>query len=77
MTLSTVTDCGGSDGRLRIYRGSSYVVDSVSRARVQILVEEDMVGPVVDAIVATASPGEIRRRHYLHLPSGRDDAHTS
>ena len=59
MTLSTVTNCGSTGGRLRIYRGSSYVVDSVSMVRVQIIVEEDMVGPVVDAIVATASPGEV------------------
>jgi nitrogen regulatory protein P-II 1 len=59
MTLSTVTNCGGTDARLRIYRGSSFFVDSDTRARVQIIVEEEMVGPVVEAIVATASPGEM------------------
>jgi len=59
MTVSEVTDCGGSDGRQRIYRGSSYVIDGVTKARVQITVEEEMVGPVVDAILATARPGEV------------------
>jgi len=54
ITLSKITDCGGTDGRLRIYRGSSYVIDCAPMMRVQIMVEEDMVGPVVDAIMAAA-----------------------
>ena len=58
ITLSKITDCGGTDGRLRIYRGSSYVIDCAPMMRVQIMVEEDMVGPVVDAIMAAADTGE-------------------
>jgi len=57
MTLSEVTDCGGTAGQQRIYR-TAYVVDSVSRVRLQTIVDENMVGPVVDAIMATAGPGE-------------------
>ena len=56
MTLSEVTDCGGS-GRKMIYR-TDCIVDSVSRVRIQTIVEEDMVGSVVDAIMASARPGE-------------------
>jgi nitrogen regulatory protein P-II 1 len=59
MTLSEVTDCGGTDSRLRLYRGSSYVIDCATKVRMQIIVEEDMVNPVVDAILATALPGEV------------------
>lgn len=59
MTLSQVTECGVTDARLRIYRGSSYVIDSTPMMRVQMTVDEDMVSPVVDAIVSTALPGEI------------------
>jgi nitrogen regulatory protein P-II 1 len=59
MTLSQVTECGVTDARLRIYRGSSYLIDSTPMMRVQMTVEEDMVSPVVDAIVSTALPGEI------------------
>jgi nitrogen regulatory protein PII len=58
MTLSDVTDCGGTGGRQMIYR-TSYLVDSVSRVRIQTIVDEDMVAPVVDAIMASARPGEI------------------
>ena len=59
MTLLEVTDCGGTDGRQRIYRGSSYLIDCVTRVRIQIIVDEEMVETVVDAILATAYPGEI------------------
>ena len=58
MIQSKVTDCCGTDGRLRIYRGSSFFINDATKARIQIIVDEDMVGPVVDAIMATAGPGE-------------------
>jgi nitrogen regulatory protein P-II 1 len=57
MTLSEVTDCGGTIGQQRIYR-TTYIVDSVSRVRLQTIVDETMVGPVVDAIMASACSGE-------------------
>jgi len=57
MTLSEVTDCGGTRGRQMIYR-TACIVDSVARVRIQTTVDEDMVGPVVDAIMASARPGE-------------------
>ena len=59
MIQSKVTDCCGTDGRLRIYRGSSFFINDATKARIQIIVDEDMVGPVVDTIMATASPGEV------------------
>ncbi len=57
MTLSEVANCGGTSGRKMIYR-TAYTVDSVSRVRIQTIVDEDMVEPVVDAIMASASAGE-------------------
>jgi nitrogen regulatory protein P-II 1 len=65
MMLSKVTDCSSTDGRLRIYRGSSYVIRCVDRVRIQLIVDEDRVGPVVDAIVATAGPGEMDNGNIL------------
>ena len=59
MTLSNVTDCGSNAGRLRICRGASYLIDGAPMVRIQITVDEDMVSTVVDAILATALPGEI------------------
>ena len=68
MTLSEVTDCGGTDGKQRIYRGSSYVVDCVPRVRIQMILDEDMVRPVVDAIVASSRPGEIDNGNIFIYP---------
>jgi nitrogen regulatory protein P-II 1 len=59
MTLSNVTDCGSTAGRLRICRGASYLIDGAPMVRIQIIVDEDMVNTVVDAILATALPGEV------------------
>ena len=58
MTLSEVTNCGETRGRQMIYR-TSFVVDSVTRVRLEMTVDEDMVGSVVNAIMATARAGEI------------------
>ncbi|MGA7743637.1 MAG: P-II family nitrogen regulator [Polyangia bacterium] len=68
MTLSEVKDCDGTDGKLRIYRGSSYIMDCVPKVRMQIMVDEDMVRPVVDAIVASARPGEIGNGNIFIYP---------
>jgi nitrogen regulatory protein PII len=57
MTLSEVTDCGGTGGRQMIYR-TACIVDAVTRVRIETTVDDDMVGPVVDAIMASARAGE-------------------
>jgi nitrogen regulatory protein P-II 1 len=57
MTLSEVTNCGETGGRQMIYR-TPYVVDSVTRVRIAMTGDEEMVGSVVDAIMATARAGE-------------------
>jgi len=46
-----------SDGRLRIYRGSSYFIKDVTGCESRFIVDEDMVGPVVDTIMAPLAPG--------------------
>jgi nitrogen regulatory protein P-II 1 len=68
MTLSDVKDCGITDGKPRIYRGSSFVIDSVPMVRIQIVVDEEMVRPAVDAIVSTARPGEIGNGNIFIYP---------
>jgi nitrogen regulatory protein P-II 1 len=68
MTLSDVKDCAFTDGKQRIYRGSSFVIDSVPMVRVQIIVDEEMVKPAVDAIVSTARRGEIGNGNIFVYP---------
>jgi len=59
MTVSDVRGFGRTGGRREVYRGSAYRIDFVPKARIQIVLEDDMVEPVLQAIVQTARTGEI------------------
>jgi nitrogen regulatory protein P-II 1 len=59
MTVSEVRGFGRTGGKREVYRGSAYTVDFVPKVRIQIVVEDEMVNPIVEAILATARTGEI------------------
>jgi nitrogen regulatory protein P-II 1 len=59
MTVSEVRGFGRTGGKREVYRGSAYTVDFVPKVRIQIVVDDEMVHPIVDAIVASARTGEI------------------
>ena len=59
MTVSEVKGFGRTGGKKEVYRGSAYVVDFVPKVRIQCFVNDDLVTPVVDAIIAGARTGEI------------------
>jgi nitrogen regulatory protein P-II 1 len=59
MTVSEVKGFGRTGGKREVYRGSAYVVDFVPKVRIQCLVEDELVSPVVEAIIAGARTGEI------------------
>lgn len=59
MTVSEVRGCGRTGGKPEVYRGTTYRVDLVPKTRLQIVVDDDMVEPVVTALVAAARTGEI------------------
>jgi nitrogen regulatory protein P-II 1 len=59
MTVSEVKGFGRTGGKKEVYRGSAYVVDFVPKVRVQLFVDDDLVQPMIDAIVGAARTGEI------------------
>jgi nitrogen regulatory protein P-II 1 len=59
MTVSEVRGFGRTGGKKEVYRGSAYVVDFIPKVRIQIVVDDDLVQPIVEAILATARTGEI------------------
>jgi nitrogen regulatory protein P-II 1 len=59
MTVSEVKGFGRTGGKKEVYRGSAYVVDFVPKVRIQCFVDDDLVNPVIDAIIAAARTGEI------------------
>jgi nitrogen regulatory protein P-II 1 len=59
ITVSEVRGFGRTGGKQEVYRGSAYVVDFVPKIRIQIVTDDDMVQPIVEAIQATARTGAI------------------
>jgi len=70
MTVSDVRGFGRTGGRREVYRGSTYRVDFVPKARIQIVLEDEMVEPVVQTIVQTARTGEIGDGKIFVSPVG-------
>jgi nitrogen regulatory protein P-II 1 len=59
MTVSDVRGFGRTGGKREVYRGSSYRIDFVPKARIQIVLDDEMVEPVIQAIIQSAHTGEI------------------
>jgi nitrogen regulatory protein P-II 1 len=59
MTVSDVRGFGRTGGKREVYRGSSYTIDFVPKVRIQVVLDDDLVQPAIDAILATARTGEI------------------
>jgi nitrogen regulatory protein P-II 1 len=59
MTVSDVRGFGRTGGKREVYRGATYKVDFVPKTRIQIVLEDDRVEPVIQAIVQSARTGEI------------------
>ncbi|MFT3907218.1 MAG: P-II family nitrogen regulator [Steroidobacteraceae bacterium] len=59
MTVAEVKGFGRQRGHTELYRGAEYVVDFVPKTRVEIAVKDDLVDPVVDAIVKAARTGKV------------------
>lgn len=59
MTVSEVRGFGRQGGHSETYRGAEYQIDFVPKVAVELVVDDDVVDPVVDAIAAAAGTGQI------------------
>jgi nitrogen regulatory protein P-II 1 len=59
MTVDEVKGFGRQRGHKEVYRGAEYEVDFVPKVRVEVVVDDDHVTAVVDAIIASARTGKI------------------
>ena len=59
ITLSEVRGFGRQRGHTEVYRGAEYQVDFVPKAMLEILVRDNEVDGVVDALVKTARTGQV------------------
>jgi nitrogen regulatory protein P-II 1 len=70
MTVSEAKGFGRTGGRTEVYRGSSYVVDFVPKAVVEIVVADSIVSEVVTALVGAARTGKIGDGKIFVTPVG-------
>ncbi len=59
LTTTDVEGFGRQRGHTEIYRGAEYQVDFVPKVKVEVLVADDEVQGVVDAVVKAARTGKI------------------
>lgn len=59
MTVSEVKGFGRQKGHTEIYRGSEYTVDFLPKAKIEIVLADNLVAAAVDAIVQAAKTGKI------------------
>jgi nitrogen regulatory protein P-II 1 len=59
MTVTEVKGFGRQKGHTELYRGSEYTVDFLPKAKIEIVVSDDIKDKVVAAIVNSAKTGKI------------------
>ena len=59
MTVSDVKGYGRQQGHSELYRGAEYVVDFLPKIKIDIVVKDEMVETVINAIVNSARTGKI------------------
>ena len=59
LTVSEASGFGRQKGHTEVYRGAEYTVDLVPKVRLEIIVDDEFVDEVVDAVVSSAQTGKI------------------
>lgn len=68
LTVTDVRGFGRQAGHTEVYRGAEYSVDFLPKVRIDVLVDDPMVGLVVDTIEKAARTGSIGDGKIAVLP---------
>jgi nitrogen regulatory protein P-II 1 len=68
ITVSEVKGFGRQKGHSELYRGAEYAVDFLPKVKLEIIVNDEMVSHVVDAITKSARTGRIGDGKIFVLP---------
>ncbi len=71
MTATDVQGHGRQRGQTEVYRGAEYTIDFIPKVRVDVVIDDDAVDGVIDAIVAAAGTGTIGDGKVWTTPVGR------
>jgi nitrogen regulatory protein P-II 1 len=59
ITVSEVKGFGRQKGHTELYRGAEYVVDFLPKIKIEVIVPDDLLSKVIDAVQAAANTGRI------------------
>lgn len=59
MTITEVVGCGHQKGHVERYRGSEYVVNLLPKVKFELIIKDEDVEKVTDAIIESSQTGEI------------------
>ena len=59
MTVTEVKGFGRQKGHTELYRGAEYVVDFLPKVKIEVVVDDNQLDQVTDAIVNAAKTGKI------------------
>ncbi|RLC28659.1 MAG: P-II family nitrogen regulator [Deltaproteobacteria bacterium] len=68
MTISEVKGYGRQKGHKEIYRGAEYVVDFIPKIKIEVIVADEMVEPVILKIREAANTGKLGDGKIFVLP---------
>ena len=68
ITVSEVKGFGRQKGHTELYRGAEYVVDFLPKVKVEVVVEDDQLDRVCEAIEAAARTGRIGDGKIFVIP---------
>src|SRR5210317_763908 len=68
ITVVEAKGFGRQKGHTELYRGAEYVIDFLPKIKLEIVVSDDMVPKVIDAIMDSAKTGKIGDGKIFVLP---------
>jgi nitrogen regulatory protein P-II 1 len=68
LTVTEVKGFGRQKGHTELYRGAEYVVDFLPKVKIEIVVADENVDTVVDAVIKAAHTGKIGDGKIFIMP---------
>ncbi len=68
MTITEVKGFGRQKGHTEIYRGAEYVIDFLPKVKIELVLEEEQAGKVIEVIQQAARTGKIGDGKIFVLP---------
>ena len=68
MTISEVKGFGRQKGHTEIYRGAEYTIDFIPKAKIELIVTDDLAPQVIETIERNAKTGKIGDGKVFILP---------